>query len=44
MEKARYRHDVSPAGEWWHCACGCDVFRVSRTFVLCVNCGAEQRF
>ena len=43
-EKGRYLHDVTPAEAWWHCRCGCDVFRVNRTFVTCVNCGLEQRF
>lgn len=46
MMKARYVHDAIPKDdvEIWSCACGCDVFRVTRTSAFCINCATEQEF
>lgn len=44
--KGRYLNDVvpsDPAG-WWQCGCGCDVFRVTRAAIYCIDCGKEQVF
>lgn len=45
LMKGRYVHPAIPSGEEaWQCACGCDVFMITRRSAFCINCGTEQRF
>lgn len=45
MKGRFYYHALPPAdGDMWVCACGCDVFHVTRAAAFCINCGTEQLF
>lgn len=45
LMKGRYMHPALPdADNIWQCACGCDVFHITRLAAYCINCGTEQRF
>lgn len=46
LMKGRYLHPAIPEAneEIWQCACGCDVFMVTRKVIFCINCGTEQAF
>ena len=43
--KGRMKHDCLPAsGVVWECGCGCDMFRITGSETMCVNCGKGQVF
>ena len=46
LMKARFLHPAMPkvGNDVWACACGCDVFRITRTSAYCINCATEQAF
>lgn len=44
-EKGRMIYAGMPAsGHIWKCACGCDLFRITTTQAICINCGNGQAF
>lgn len=44
--KGRWHTEVYP-GDWhevWECRCECRIFHVTRTCIVCIDCGLEQSF
>ncbi|MGE5524333.1 MAG: hypothetical protein ACM3SS_11505 [Rhodospirillaceae bacterium] len=46
LMKGRFLHPAVPhdGEDVWECACGCDVFRVTRAAAFCIGCGSRQEF
>jgi len=42
LRKGLFQHFIDHEGERWVCACGCDVFCITREHTYCILCGATQ--
>lgn len=40
LERGRFVAQAEVMGvEHWHCACGCDLFYITKDYIYCPNCG-----